>query len=86
MITLLRGGSIYNGNMPINRKVLYVYALQLDSKTDLLLVYTTVKSHLTSSFLTLTSRFQDRVLNYCDMFFKLEYSGFSCGEYLYIDD
>ena len=39
--------------VPINQKVLYLYALQLYSQNDLLLGYTTAKSQLSSSFPTL---------------------------------
>ena len=36
--------------VPINQKVLYLYALQLHSQTDLLIGYTTAKPQLFSSF------------------------------------
>ena len=49
------GGVIYNGNVPINRKVLYLYALLLHFQNDMLLNYTTAKSQLSSLFLTLHS-------------------------------
>ena len=44
LLCVYEGGSIYNGNVPINRKVLYLYALQLHSQKDMLLDYTTAKS------------------------------------------
>ena len=47
------GDSICNEIVPINQKVLYLYALQLHCQNDLLLGYTTAKSQLSSSFPTL---------------------------------
>ena len=47
------GDSICNEIVPINQKVLYLYALQLHSQKGLLLGYTTAKSQLFSSFTTL---------------------------------
>ena len=47
------GDSICNEIVPINQKVLYLYALQLHSQKGLLLGYTTAKSQLSSSFTTL---------------------------------
>ena len=47
------GDSICNEIVPINEKVLYLYALQLHSQKDLLLGYTTAKLQLFSSFSTL---------------------------------
>ena len=47
------GDSICNEIVQINKKVLYLYALQLHSQKDLLLGYTTTKSQLSSSFPTL---------------------------------
>ena len=40
------GDSICNEIVPINQKVLYLYALQLHSQNDLLPGYTTAKSQL----------------------------------------
>ena len=45
--------SICNEIVPINQKVLNLYALQLHFQKDLLLCYTTAKSQLSSSFPTL---------------------------------
>ena len=50
---LYEGDSIYNEIVPINQKVLYLYALQLHCQKGLLLGYTTAKSQLSSSFTTL---------------------------------
>ena len=47
------GDSICNEIVPINQKVLYLYTLQLNFQTGLLLGYTTAKSQLSSSFTTL---------------------------------
>ena len=52
-MNVYEGDSICNEIVPINQKVLYLYALQLHSQKDLLLGYTTAKSQLSSSFLTL---------------------------------
>ena len=72
------GDSIYNEIVPINQKVLYLYALQLHSQKGLLLGYTTAKSQLSSSFTTLhnlLSRKGNKL--HCDTNlssgFKLEY-------------
>ena len=40
------GDSICNDIVPINRKVLHLYALELQSPKDMLLDYSTVKSQL----------------------------------------
>ena len=45
--------SICNKIVPINQKLSYLYALQLNSQKDLLLGYKNAKSQLSSSFPTL---------------------------------
>ena len=47
------GASICNEIVPINQKISYLYALQLQSPKNLLLGYTNAKSQLSSSFPTL---------------------------------
>ena len=37
ILSLYEGGSIYHGNVPIDRKALYLYALQSHSQDDRLL-------------------------------------------------
>ena len=50
---IYEGDSLCNEIVPINQKVLYLYALQLHSQKGLLLGYTTAKWQLSSSFTTL---------------------------------
>ena len=47
---IYEGDSICNEIVPINQKVLYLYALQLHSTNNLLLGYITAKSQVSSSF------------------------------------
>ena len=53
LFMIYEGDSICNEIVPINQKVLYLYALQLHSQKGLLLGYTTAKSQLFNSFPTL---------------------------------
>ena len=93
------GDSIYNEIVPINQKVLYLYALQLHSQKGLLLGYATAKSQLSSSFTTLHNPLSRKGTKlHCDtnissgFKFRILYelslfqSAFSCVEYIYIDD
>ena len=48
-----RGELICNDNVQINLKKSYLFALQLHSRKDLLLGYTTAKSQFSNSFPTL---------------------------------
>ena len=50
--TVYERDSICNEIVPINQKVLYLYALRLHSQKDLLIGYTTAKLQLSSSFPT----------------------------------
>ena len=62
------GDSICNEIVPINQKVLYLYALQLLSQKGLLLGYTTAKSQLSSSFTTLHNPLSRKSTKlHCDM-------------------
>ena len=60
------GDSICNEIVPINQKVLYLYALQLHSQNDLLLGYTTAKSQLSSSFPTLHNPLSRKGTKHCN--------------------
>ena len=50
LVVIFKGDSICKEIVPMNQKVLYLYALQLHSQKDLLLGYTIAKWQLSSSF------------------------------------
>ena len=93
------GDSICNEIVPINQKVLHLYALQLHSQKGLLFGYTAAKSQLSSSFTTLHNPLPRKGTKlHCDtnlssgFKFRILYElslfsvCLSCGEYIHIDD